>query len=408
MTYCYIVDVKLFQSGSAGDLIPITGSTPSGTAWEHVAFVPRPLEQQSPALSDRAYRSVAEARAALGALDSTAQRMPNPRLFRGSTLRFEAQSTAALEGTYEPLARVLAADADELSDPSLREVINYVEVAEQAFAWVEEGRPWSVPLLANLHHVLLSGTSSERDHSGQVRPIQVVVGRRDRVSAREIPIKAARYVPPPPGPDLESRFRDLLTWMQSDTRSEIDPVVAAAMGHYEFEALHPFHDGNGRLGRLLIVLQLYGAGVLTEPTISVSPWFEARRSQYYDALMGVSTQGDWSTWVEFFALGLAESAAATQRRMVVLADIQAELTEKLASSRIRTAKALVLVDLAVARPTFTIVEAAEALDVKYPWAKKLIDSLIGLDILAPYGDRTYNRRFHAPAVMAALLAGHET
>ncbi len=397
------MDVKLFQKAPFGTLVPISGSHPGGGAWEHWAFLPNPLADDSPELSGRAYRHVGDARAALAALDSTAQRLPNPRLFRSSTLRLEAQSTAALEGTYEPLARVLAADSDDLQDPSLREVLNYVIVAETAFGWAEERRGWGSSSLANLHGMLMRGTPSEREHSGQVRPVQVVIGRREGVPPGEIPIKAARYVPPPPGADLEARLRDLTVWMQADHDDCIDPVVAAAMGHYEFEALHPFHDGNGRLGRLLIVLQLYASGVLTEPTLSVSTWFEARRQEYYDALLAVSTDGDWSTWVEFFAQGLADSADAARRRMLTLAGVQAELKESLQSTPIRTGNARLLVDFAVGQPTFTVAQAASALGIGKAGAKKLIDSLVAHDILAPYDERVYGRRFHAPRVLDVLL-----
>jgi len=397
------VDVKLFQKAPFGTLVPISGSLPGGTVWHHWAFLPNPLGDESPELTGRAYRRVGDARAALAALDSTAQRLPNPRLFRSSTLRLEAQSTAALEGTYEPLARVLAADSDDVQDPSLREVINYVTVAETAFEWADQGRGWNVASLAVLQSMLMRGTSSERECSGQVRPIQVVIGRREGVSPSEIPIKAARYVPPPPGTDLEARLRDLIAWMQADHSDQIDPVVAAAMAHYEFEALHPFHDGNGRLGRLLIVLQLYASGVLTEPTLSVSTWFEERRSEYYDALLGVSAEGDWSTWIEFFALGLAASAHAARMRMLALAAVQAELKERLKSTSIRTANARLLIDFAVGQPTFTVAQAAHAMGMGSAGAKKLIDSLVNNDILAPYDDRLYGRRFHAPRVLQILL-----
>ena len=277
-------------------------------------------------------------------------------------------------------------------------------MAGTAFSWAEEGRGWSVPGLASLQARLVRGTPSEREFSGQVRPIQVVIGRREGVAPGELPIKAARYVPPPPGPDLEARLRDLVTWMQSDHSTRIDPVVAAAMAHYEFEALHPFHDGNGRLGRLLIVLQLYSSRVLIEPTLSVSPWFEARRGEYHDALLAVSTHGDWSTWVEFFSLGLAESADAARMRMLVLAAVQSELKERLQLTPIRTANARVLIDFAVGHPTFTVAQAAKAMNMGSPGAKKLIDSLVANDLLAPYGDRVYSRQFHAPRVMEVLLA----
>lgn len=397
------MDIKLFQKAPFGKIVPISGSLPGGGAWEHWAFLPDPLPDDSPELSGRAYRQVGDARAALAALDSTAQRLPNPRLFRSSTLRLEAQATAALEGTYEPLARVLAADSNDVQDPSLREVLNYVAVAETAFGWAEEGRGWGASSLANLQGMLMSRTSSEREHSGPVRPVQVVIRRREGVPPGEIPIKAARYVPPPPGADLVARLRDLSAWMQAAHGDRIDPVVAAAMGHYEFEALHPFHDGNGRLGRLLIVLQLYASGVLTEPTLSVSTWFEARRTEYHDALLGVSTDGDWSTWVEFFAQGLADSAEAARRRMLALATVQAELTERLQATPIRTGNARLLVDFAIGQPTFTVAQAARALGIGNAGAKKLIDSLVTHGILAPYDERVYGRRFHAPRVMDVLL-----
>ena len=398
------MDLELFQKAPFGELVPISGSLPGGAVWQHRAFLPNPLGDASPELSGSAYRRVADARAALAALDSTAARLPNPRLFRTSTLRLEAQSTAALEGTYEPLARVLAADTDDVQDQSLREVLNYLAVAETAFAWAEEGRGWNVPGLASLQALLVRGTASEREFSGQVRPIQVVIGQRDGVAPGELPIKASRYVPPPPGPDLEARVRDLVAWIQSDHTAHIDPVVAAAMAHYEFEALHPFHDGNGRLGRLLIVLQLYACGVLAEPTLSVSPWFEARRGEYYDALLAVSTRGDWSTWVEFFSLGLAASADAARMRMLALAAVQSELKERLQTTPIRTANARVLIDFAVGHPTFTVAQAAAAMTMGTAGAKKLIDSMVANDLLAPFGDRVYGRRFHAPRVMEVLLA----
>lgn len=399
------MDVQLFQKAPFGKLVPISGSLPGGGAWDHWAFLPDPLGDVSPELSGRAYRYVGDARAALAALDATAQRLPNPRLFRSSTFRLEAQSTAALEGTYEPLARVLAADSNDVQDPSLREVLNYVIVAEVAFDNAEDGRGWSLSALEDLQAMLVRGTPSERDHCGQIRPVQVVIGRREGAPPGEIPIKAARYVPPPPGPDLEARLRDLMSWMQADHTGQIDPVVAAAMAHYEFEALHPFHDGNGRLGRLLIVLQLYASGVLIETTLSVSTWFEARRSEYYDALLGVSTVGDWSSWIEFFARGLAESAEAARTRMLALAAVQADLKAQLQATPIRTANARLLIDFAVGQPTFTVAQAAKALGIGNAGAKKLIDSLVSHAILAPYDERVYARRFHAPRVLEVLLAG---
>lgn len=395
------MDTRLFQNSPVGALVPISGTSASGP-WQHHAFLPHPLGTTSPDLDAHTHRAVAEARAALAALDATAARLPNPRLFRHTALRIEAQSTAALEGTYEPLARVIADEPAEGQDPSLREVLNFITVAETAYEWTGAGGPWSVPTLSELHRLLMAGTRSEREFHG-VRPIQVVIGVRDNVPLRANAVESARFVPPPPGDELVDRVRGLLDWMQTDHGAAIDPVVAAGMAHYAFEALHPFHDGNGRIGRLLIVLQLHHLGVLTEPTITVSPWFEARRQQYYDALFGVSTVGDWSTWLAFFAEGLADSAVRARRSMLALTEVQAELKESLQRSTVRTAKAQKLVDFAVARPTFTVTQAGEALGMKYPGTKRLLESLVSLNVLAEYGDRKYNRRFHAPAVHRVLF-----
>lgn len=396
------MDVELFVNSSVGQLVPIAGVDPRRGEWAHAAFLPHPLGTESPELAGTTYRAVANARAALAALDSTARALPNPTLFRQTTLRVEAQSTAALEGTYEPLARVLGAE-DMTSDPSLREVLNYLAVAEMAFAWAQDRRPLSISMLSQLQQRLMDGTPQAGTQTGHLREIQVVIGRRPDAAPDELPIKAATFVPAPPGPDLEARVRDLLAWMSADHGDHIDPVVACALGHYMFEALHPFNDGNGRLGRLLVVLQLHGADVISEPTLSVSPWFEARRADYFGRLMAVSTDGDWDGWVTFFAEGLRASADQTRTRMQQLTRVQTDLKQRIADSRLRAASARQLVDLAVGHPIFTVREASEALGLSYGRTNGLIESLVGLGVLAPWGSQEYNRRFAAPDVIDILL-----
>lgn len=400
--------LELFIKSPVGQLVPIAGVDPVRGEWTHAAFVPDPLPDRSPELSGASYRAVANARAALAALDSTARGLPNPRIFRQTTLRVEAQSTAALEGTYEPLARVLAADEDVVKDPSLREVVNYLIVAETAFAWSQEKRPLSVSMVNQLQQRLMEGTRHHGTQSGHLRDIQVVIGRREDAAPQELPIKAAQFVPAPPGPDLEARLRDLLGWMSADHADEFDPVVAGALGHYLFEALHPYHDGNGRLGRLLIVVHLHSCGVLSEPTLSVSPWFEARRAEYFERLMAVSTHGDWDGWVGFFAHGLRASADQTRHRMEQLAQVQADLKQHIATSPLRAGSARQMVDLAVGRPVFTVREAAGALSLSYGRTNRLIDSLVELGVLAPWGPQDYNRRFAAPRVLEILLGTSAT
>jgi len=354
-------------------------------------------------LTPATYREAANARAALAALDSTARQLPNPTLLRQPTLRREAQSTSALEGTYAPLREVLTAD-DEASDSlNMREILNYVATASEAFRWIQQGRPLAIGLLANLQGLLVSGTTKEGPQSGNVRTEQVAIGQRPDAPLGAIPVKAARFIPPPAGADLEARLRDLLEWMQRDLSEEIDPVVAAAMAHYQFETLHPFHDGNGRLGRLLIVVHLDLLGVLTEPTLTISPWFEARRAEYYDRLLQVSTAARWDEWVRFFATGVTASAKLTHRQMLALVAVQERLREQVRASHLRADTALVLVDYAVANPSFTVRGVQRSLGVSYGRANKLVEQLGDIGVLAPVGKSDYNRRFHAPAVLEVLL-----
>jgi Fic family protein len=379
--------------------VPISGTDPRFGPWQHVAFVPRPLPVASPSLSAGAFNAVARARAALASLDSSAKRLPNPALLRRSTLSQEAQSTSALEGTYAPLQEVLAADEDEdQSDPNLREVLNYLRAADHGFGWILEGRPLTLGLLIDLQARLVRDTSAETPSSGRIRDIQVLIGSR-----RGARVQDARFIPRPPGPELEAQVRDWLDWVCRDHGEDIDPVVAAAMGHYQFETLHPFNDGNGRIGRLSVVLQLLQTGVLTEPSLTVSPWFEARRADYYDRLYAVSATGDWDGWVRFFANGLAASAISTAAQLDDLLAVQTDLKARVRAAGMRAETAMTLVDFALARPIFTVRQVQRRLGVGYVRANKLVGQLIDARVLARYDDASYNRRFAAPDVLAVLL-----
>jgi Fic family protein len=351
--------------------------------------------------------AVADARAALAALDNTARQLPNPTLLRLPTLRREAQSTSALEGTYAPLADVLIADEEAPQTAELIEILNYVRAANHGFAWVSDGRPFSMGFLSDLQGLLMRGTPLAAE-SGRLRDRQVVIGRRTDADPAGFPAHNARFVPPPPGDDLQLGVRALVDWMRSDHRGDVDPVVGAAMSHYQLETLHPFRDGNGRIGRLMIVLHLQSVGVLSEPTLTVSPWFEARRGEYYDRLLGVNTRNDWDGFVRFFAEGLRRAADATGAEMIALTAVQAELKERVRSSRLRADSAHALVDLAVANPSFTVRKAETELGISYGRANKLVGQLVELGILGVVDPNAYKRRFFAPRVLEVLTSRAST
>ncbi|CED91926.1 Fic protein [Actinomyces succiniciruminis] len=399
-----MVDLEMFKHSSMGELVDIAGSDALLGDWRHKAFIPASLGAHEPELTGATYRSIAQARAALAALDATARRLPNPYLLRTPVLRREAQSTSALEGTYAPLDDVLTADEDAPSTPQMTEILNYVAMADQGFAWVQEGRPLTVGLIEDLQGRLMRGTPLEPE-SGHLRTTQVVIGRRDEAAEGMVPIHASRFVPVPPGDQLRDGVTALVDWLRQDHAGAIDPVVVAGMAHYQFETLHPFRDGNGRLGRYLIVLTLLSLGVLSEPTLTVSPWFEARRSHYYDALLGVSTNGDWDTFLSFFASGLAAAATSTQKQMETLTQVQDELKQVIHSSSLRSARAADLVDLAVSTPSFTVRTVAQRLGLSYGRANGLVGQLVDLGVLRTLNPDAQPRRFTAPRVLTVLLAG---
>jgi Fic family protein len=302
------MDPVAFRDSPTGSLLRIGGvDGRTGETYESVAYLPHPLPQ-SIELTPATWTAVAQTEADLARLDQVARYIPEPKLVRQSTIRREAQSTSALEGTFAPFEDVLALDLDERADLSLemREILNYVVTAAQAFEWIEE-RPITVGMLCSLQRILVDGTPSELGDAGGVRDRQVYIG------APDAPIEQARFVPPPPGDQLTAGLEQWITWL-AEPRTEMPAVVQAALGHHQFEALHPFSDGNGRLGRLVIVLQLMRLGVLHDPLLVVSPWFEARREQYHDELLALARGGDWDKWVSFFTTGVGASAVSTRTR----------------------------------------------------------------------------------------------
>ena len=391
----------MFVNDTMGELIDITGSDPVTGDWQHKAFVPAPLDSDEPPLNGTTYRMVAAAGRALAALDATAQQLPTPFLLRTPSLRREAQSTSALEGTYAPLREVLTADDDAPATAEMTEILNYVRMANSGFLWAQEGRPITLPLIEDLQGELMRGTPLEAA-SGRLRDSQVMIGRRPGAHSAA-PIHASRFVPVPPGDRLRAGVRALVDWLHQDHAGDIDPIIAAGMAHYQFETLHPFRDGNGRLGRFLIVLTLLSSGVLSEPTLTVSPWFEERRAEYYDALLRVSTHGDWDTFLTFFSRGLAAAATNTRHQMLALAAAHQSLKETVRTSSLRSAHAVDLVDFAVANPSFTVRKVEAALGVSYGRANSLVGQLTDIGVLDVVERGSQPRRFTAPAVLKVLL-----
>jgi hypothetical protein len=202
----------------------------------------------------------------------------------------------------------------------------------------------------------------------------------------------------PPGINLEASMRDLTDWISGRPQSE--GIIAAAMAHYQFETLHPFNDGNGRLGRLLIVLQLCMMGDLREPLLSVSPWFEARREAYQEHLANVSKMGDWDSWIKFFATGVEESAIDVAQRVDRILDVQ-KAYQGIALAEKVSGLARDIIDFLPGFPVITAPYVTRTTGKTTQAAGLALKRLVGLGILkGPYG--TYEKRYIATDIWAAL------
>jgi Fic family protein len=279
--------------------------------------------------------------------------------------------------------------------------LNYVVMADYGIKHIQEGRTITKGFIEELQGILMKRTSLEGE-SGHLRSGQVVVGRRTDAHPDDLPIVASRFVPAPEGIYLESGVASLVRWITSESTKKLDPVLAAGMAHYQFETLHPFTDGNGRLGRYLIVLQLLSSETLSEPTLTVSPWFEARRAEYYDHLLGVSTHGDWDSYLTFFAHGIRHAAMSTQSELLRLADAQESLHEAIRNSSLRAETAHLVVDIAVANPTFTVAFVQSSLGISYGRALKVVGQLHELGVLEMVDPAAYQKRYFAPRVLEVI------
>lgn len=384
------MQLNRLEQSPIGHLVRITGhDARMDAAYDHHAFVPTALPHEVP-LAQATYKLLSEADRALGALNAHLQLLPNPRLLVRPAITREAVSTSALEGTYAALSDVLEAEYAEerRTSAEVREVQNYVRAATTGIELIET-LPICLRLVARLQKILVARTRGDSYDSGRLREGQVYIGEE---GAR---IEESRFVPPPPGDVLRDGMSDWEKWINAD--DDLPLLVKAALGHYQFETLHPFSDGNGRLGRLVITLQLIHAGALTQPILNLSPWFEPRRAAYVDHLMTLSSTGDYNPWVSFFAQAVAARSEAASRTIRALLDARETFLDML---RLVGAKGVVL-DLAgdlIGFPRITVTKAAERYGVTYPPANNAISKLVSLGILREITGLSYGRVFACDVV----------
>lgn len=385
------MDIALFENSPVGRLQPIAGhDTYLDRDYNHFAFVPTALPEAVP-LEPLTIKLMSEAERAVGRLDAAASRLPNPSLLVRPALYREAVSTSALEGTYAPFQEVLEADYIEERKRSaeVREVRNYVQAAERGLQLIRE-KPICLNLIAELQAIIVRGTRGDSFDAGRLRGGQAYIGER------ALGIERSRFVPPPSGDELKDGVSDWEKWINSDDHTPL--LVKAALGHYQFETLHPFSDGNGRLGRLIVTLQLVYAGALQYPVLNLSPWFEPRKERYKDLLLAVSQRGEYDEWLQFFFSAISAQADDAVARIDELMAVRAEFLERLRADKAKGVVLEIVEDL-IGYPVITPSQAASLHHVTYPPAAKAIDRLVQLDILREVTGRSYGRVFACERVM---------
>ncbi|MBI5647514.1 MAG: Fic family protein [Ignavibacteriae bacterium] len=380
------MESKTNSAGRAGRYV----QQPTG----YSAFVPEPLLPDPPvSLSGKLQGLLSEADRALGRLDGSVLTLPNPDLFVFMYVRKEAVLSSQIEGTQSSLQDLLAAEArlyDQTVPKDVDEVINYVASMNHGLARLVE-LPVSVRLIREIHARLLLGVRGGRLQPGDLRSSQNWIGPAGST------LNTATFVPPPAHmvPEL---LGQLERFLHKDDGSP--PLLKIGLAHVQFETIHPFLDGNGRVGRLLITFLLTERGVLQKPVLYLSHYFRQHRAAYYDHLQAVRDRGDWEGWLAFFLRGVidvATEATETARRILQLREVHRnDITIGLGRAAANGHRVL---ESLFDRPIVSVNEVQALTGTTYSAANSLVSKLETLGILSEMTGHSRNRRFrYAPYI----------
>lgn len=376
------------QSSPIGEFVEVSGvDHRSSEAYTHHAFVPAPLPDEV-GLAPETWTQLTKAQAAIARLDGAVSELPDPMLLVRPLVRREAVSTSALEGTHTGFGELLGAEASrETQSGDVLEVLNYVEATEHGIARLAE-IPVCVRLVDEAHAILLRGVRGDSYATGSVRQTQNWIGHPG------CRIQEAALVPPP-ADRLVALLSDWERWIH---REDLPILLRAAVGHYQFETIHPYSDGNGRLGRLLAVLQLIEAGLMRHHLMTISGFFERDKAAYIGHLQRVRETGEFDPWVRYFCRGLEGAATQSLERIRKAQTLTREVIAHLRSSGVRGTAIQVAEDL-VGYPVLTVPEVEQRYGVAYQTANTVVTRLVEAGILTQVSGGNYGRVFAALPLM---------
>ena len=377
------MDAALFRNSPSGKLVRVTGG--------YWAFVPNALP---PAIEwdTELVSQVSKADLAAGTLSGLGETLPNPHLLIYPFIRREAVLSSRIEGTQSSLSDLLLFEATQVEKQrDVKEVQNYVHAMEYGLKRLDE-LPLSLRFIRELHGILMEGVRGQHATPSEFRQSQNWVGSAGAF------LGEATYVPPPV-PEMQECLNQLEKFLHARTR--LPPLVEAALVHYQFEAIHPFLDGNGRIGRLLATLLLCQRNVLSKPLLYLSAFFEKHRLEYYELLLNVSQSSQWRKWIEFFLQAVAEQSNDAVSRSRHLLELLRDYSQ-LAREKHLPPTAGQLVELIFMKPVLNAKTAQELLKVSYPSAQYALTSLENAGILAEITGRKRAKAYAAKEILKAL------
>lgn len=352
------------------------------------AFIPSPLPPNPQLVVDAELQSLlSRADRALGRLDGSIQTLPNPNMFVMMYVRKEAVLSSQIEGTQASINDLLKAEAeiyDQQMPKDVDEVVNYLSAMNHGIARLND-LPLSVRLIKEIHEKLLKGVRGHQLQPGEIRRSQNWIGPGGSN------LNSASFIPPPHEVAPEA-LSDLEKFLHAD--DHIPPLIKIGLAHAQFETIHPFLDGNGRVGRLLIAFFLFERRQLMQPVLYLSHYFKQHRQEYYDRLQKTRVEGDWEGWIKFFLKGVgdvAEQATETARQIVSLREgHRSIISDRFGNS---AGKANKILELLYRRPTVSINNVRDALEISFPNASALVDKFVESGILVEITGQARNRLY---------------
>lgn len=360
------------------------------------SFVPSPLPPTPPIeISEDILEQLIKANSQLAILESVATRIPDVDLFVSMYVRKEALMSSQIEGTQATLEDVLDPLIEDNTNRNVADVVNYIKATEYAIRRLHE-LPLCNRLLKETHAILMEGVRGQEKNPGEFRCSQNWIGGKGST------LRNAKYIPPSPD-DMTEAMSDLEKYINANDR--LDGLIRAALIHYQFETIHPFLDGNGRIGRLLITLFLMEKKILTTPALYISYFLKKNRVEYYDRMTEVRSKGNYEQWVKFFLQALAESAKDAIAAIDELTALHDKNVDLVAGMGRASKNAMLVFRYLEANPIIEIGKTAEALGITFGTASNVVERLSSAGILEQTTTGRRNRTFAYKDYLAILRKG---